>query len=271
MASICHAFPTSRSNRLLQLQQQLQVTVHRRRSRRMMTPKECPLLRVPFPCCSFWRSKGKGGGAELRRLGKAIRSRSSKGAASSDAGEGVHSGYDSDVPIKEARNLKNKMDLFSYCGVLVDDHTMYTWVYTVKNKPDVFDVLNKLYADTAITLSKHPLCCFCWDNAGENFAAAMLKMDDWQRNQFVNINSTRTLAERQGRIQIRVLCNIAWTNMMASGLVQYSMQLISWTSNIELISKCLHVRSYLDLSGWEQMSALLLGMLVVCSSRAASR
>jgi hypothetical protein len=56
-----------------------------------------------------------------------------------------------------------------YCVVLVDDHSRYTWVYTVKNKSDVFDVPKKFYADTAIIRSKHPLCCFRRDNAGENF------------------------------------------------------------------------------------------------------
>ncbi len=63
----------------------------------------------------------------------------------------------------------------NYCVVLVDDHTRYTWVYMVKNKSDVFDVLKKFYADTAIIRSKHPLCCFRRDNAGENFSAAVQK------------------------------------------------------------------------------------------------
>ena len=50
----------------------------------------------------------------------------------------------------------------SHCFVLIDDCTRYTqaWVYTIKNKSDVFDVLKKFYADTAIIRSKHPLCCF---------------------------------------------------------------------------------------------------------------
>jgi hypothetical protein len=38
----------------------------------------------------------------------------------------------------------------SYCVVFIDDCTRYTWVYTIKNKLDVFYVLKKFYADTAI-------------------------------------------------------------------------------------------------------------------------
>ena len=63
----------------------------------------------------------------------------------------------------------------SNCVVLVDDHTRYTWVYTVKNKSDMIDILKKFYADIAIICSKHPLCCFRRDNAGEKFSAAVLK------------------------------------------------------------------------------------------------
>ena len=47
-----------------------------------------------------------------------------------------------------------------YCVVLVDDHSRYTWVYTIKNKSDVFDVLKKFYADTAIIRSKHLFVVF---------------------------------------------------------------------------------------------------------------
>jgi hypothetical protein len=39
----------------------------------------------------------------------------------------------------------------------------------------MIDILKKFYADTAIIRSKHPLCCFRRDNAGENFSAAVLK------------------------------------------------------------------------------------------------
>ena len=106
----------------------------------------------------------------------------------------------------------------SYCVVLIDDCTRYTWVYTIKNKSDVFDVLKKFYADTAIIRSKHPLCCFRRDNAGENFSAAAVKwMTD---NGIQSSSSTPHEPWQNGRaeVQIRVLCNIARTNMIASGL-----------------------------------------------------
>ena len=106
----------------------------------------------------------------------------------------------------------------SYCVVLIDDHTRYTWVYTVKNKSDVLDVLKRFYADTSIIRSKHPLCCFHRDNAGENFSAAAVQwMTD---NGIKSSSSTPHEPWQNGRaeVQIRVLCNIARTNMIASGL-----------------------------------------------------
>ena len=105
-----------------------------------------------------------------------------------------------------------------YCVVLVDDHSRYTWVYTVKNKSDVFDVLKKFYADTAIIRSKHPLCCFRRDNAGENFSAAALK---WMTDNGIKSSSStphEPWQNARAEVQIRVLCNVARTNMIASGL-----------------------------------------------------
>ncbi len=105
-----------------------------------------------------------------------------------------------------------------YCVVLVDDHSRYTWVYTVKNKSDVFDVLKKFYADTAIIRSKHPLCCLHRDNAGENVSAAALK---WTIDNDIKSSSSTPHELWQNATveeQIRVLCNVARTNMIASGL-----------------------------------------------------
>jgi hypothetical protein len=102
--------------------------------------------------------------------------------------------------------------------VLVDDHTRYTWVYTVKHKSDVFDVLKKFYADTAIIRSKHPLCCFRRDNAGENFSGEVSK---WMLDNGIKSSSStphEPWQNARAEVQIRVLCNIARTNMIASGL-----------------------------------------------------
>ena len=74
----------------------------------------------------------------------------------------------------------------SYCVVLVDDCTRYTWVYTIKRKSEVCDVLKKFYADTAVTCSKHPLCCFHRDNAGESFFA---ETKEWMTDNSIKSSS----------------------------------------------------------------------------------
>ena len=105
-----------------------------------------------------------------------------------------------------------------YCCVFVDDHSRYTWVYTVKNKSEVIDVFKKFYADTAIIRSKHPLCCIRRDNAGENMSTAL---KSWLTDKGIRSESSTPFEPWQnGRaeVQIRVLCNIARTNMIASGL-----------------------------------------------------
>ncbi len=58
-------------------------------------------------------------------------------------------------------------------AVFADDHSRYTWGYTVKNKSEVIGVFKKFYADTAIIHSKYPLCCIHCDSAGENMSAAL--------------------------------------------------------------------------------------------------
>jgi hypothetical protein len=106
----------------------------------------------------------------------------------------------------------------SYCCVFVDDHSHYTWVYTVKNKSEVVDVFKKFYADTAIIRSKYPLCCIRRDNAGENMSADLKK---WLTDNGIRSESSTPFEPWQnGRaeVQIRVLCNLARTNMIASGL-----------------------------------------------------
>ena len=105
-----------------------------------------------------------------------------------------------------------------YCCVFVDDHSRYTWVYTVKNKSEVIDVFKKFYADTAILRSKHPLCCIRRDNAGENMSIAL---KNWLTDNGIRSESSTPHEPWQnGRaeVQIRILCNIARTDMIASGL-----------------------------------------------------
>ncbi len=93
-------------------------------------------------------------------------------------------------------------------------------MYTVKNKSGVFDVLKTFYTDTAIIRSKHPLCCFRHGNAGETFSAAAFK---WMTNNGFEPSSSTPHEPWQSRdaraeVQIRVLCNVALTNMIASCL-----------------------------------------------------
>ena len=88
----------------------------------------------------------------------------------------------------------------------------------MKNKSEVIDVFKKFYADTAIIRSKHPLCCIRRDNAGENMSTAL---KSWLTDKGVRSESSTPFEPWQnGRaeVQIRVLCNIARTNMIASGL-----------------------------------------------------
>jgi hypothetical protein len=86
----------------------------------------------------------------------------------------------------------------------------------------VFDLLKSFYADTAIIRSKHPLCCVGRDNAGENFSAAALKWMTNNGNIIMVSNPCHRPHTSHGRmfaeVQIRVLCNVARTNMIASGL-----------------------------------------------------
>ena len=105
-----------------------------------------------------------------------------------------------------------------YCCVFVDDHSRYTWVYTVKTKSEVIDVFKRFYADTAIIRSKHPLCCIRRDNAGENMSNAL---KTWLTDNGIRSETSTPFEPWQnGRaeVQIRILCNIARTNMIASGL-----------------------------------------------------
>ena len=62
---------------------------------------------------------------------------------------------------------------FVLCSKILCRH--YTRVYTIKSKSEFCAVLKKLYADTAIVCSKHPICCFHWDNVCENFSAEAIK------------------------------------------------------------------------------------------------
>ena len=106
----------------------------------------------------------------------------------------------------------------NWCAVIVDDKTRYSWVYTMRNKSDLFNVVKRFYADTAIERNKYPLCCIRRDNAGENTSNNLTQwlVDNGIRSEF----STAYEPWQDGRaeVHIRVLTNIARTNLLASGL-----------------------------------------------------
>ena len=116
-----------------------------------------------------------------------------------------------------------------YCCVFVDDFFRYTWVYTMKQKSEFFDILKRFYADTAVILNKHCFCCLQRDNAGENISTAV---KNWLIESGIKSeNSTAHEPWQNGRaeVQMRVLCNIARTNMIASGLTgKFWARLTSW-------------------------------------------
>ncbi len=88
----------------------------------------------------------------------------------------------------------------------------------VKNKSEVIDDFKMFYAGTAIIHSKHLLCCIRLDNAGE-YMSTVLKI--WLTDKVIRSESSTPFEPWQnGRaeVQIRVLCNITRTNMIASGL-----------------------------------------------------
>jgi hypothetical protein len=81
----------------------------------------------------------------------------------------------------------------TYC-VLIEDCTLYTWVYTIKNKSDVFDVLKKFNADTATIRCKHPLCCFRLTMRAR--ISQHMQSNGWrQRYPNIFVDSARALAE----------------------------------------------------------------------------
>ena len=88
----------------------------------------------------------------------------------------------------------------------------------MKQKSKFFDILKRFYADIAVIRSKHRFCCLQRDNTGENMSTAV---KNWLiENGIKSENLTAYEPWQNGRaeVQIRVLCNIARTNMIASGL-----------------------------------------------------
>jgi hypothetical protein len=106
----------------------------------------------------------------------------------------------------------------NYGVVFVCDKTRFSWVYTIKHKSELFKIIKRFYADTAIIRQQYPLCCIRRDNSGENKSQDLL---DWLTEKGIRSEySTAYEPWQDGRaeVHIRVLSNIARTNLIASGL-----------------------------------------------------
>ena len=105
-----------------------------------------------------------------------------------------------------------------YCAVFVDHFTRYCWVYMLKDNSEMPEIVKQFVADTALIRKDYPLCCLRRDNAGENVSQAL---EAWLRDKGIRSEkSTPHEPWQNGKAEnhIKVLCNIARTNMVASGL-----------------------------------------------------
>jgi hypothetical protein len=123
-----------------------------------------------------------------------------------------------------------------YCCVFVNDCSRYSWCYTMKKKSEVLSTVQRFYADTAILRQNFPLCCLRRDNAGENSSKAFT---EWLNEKGIRSEfSTAFEPWQDGRaeVHIRVICNIARTNMIASGLKgRFWARALSYTTDISNI------------------------------------
>ena len=55
-----------------------------------------------------------------------------------------------------------------YCAVFVDHFSRYCWVYMLKDKSEMPEIVKQFVADTALIRKDYPLHCLRRDNAGEN-------------------------------------------------------------------------------------------------------
>jgi hypothetical protein len=123
-----------------------------------------------------------------------------------------------------------------YCAVFVDHHTRYNWVYMLKEKSEMPDILKQFYADTALIRKRFPLLCLFRDGAGENVSVEIIS---WMREKGIHSEkSTPHEPWQNGKAenQIKVLLNIARTNLIASGLSnRYWARAISYAADVSNI------------------------------------
>ncbi len=66
-----------------------------------------------------------------------------------------------------------------YCAAFVDHFTRHWWVYMLKDKREMPEIVKQCVADTALIGKDYPLCCLRRDNAGENVSQAL---EAWLRD-----------------------------------------------------------------------------------------
>ena len=120
-----------------------------------------------------------------------------------------------------------------YCAVFVDHFTRYSWVYMLKDKSEMPEVVKQFVADTALIRRDYPLLCLRRDNAGENISQ---ELEAWLRDKGIRSEkSTPHEPWQNGKAEnhIKVLCNIARTNMVASGLAgKYWARAITYAADV---------------------------------------
>ena len=120
-----------------------------------------------------------------------------------------------------------------YCAVFVDHFTRYCWVYMLKEKSEMPEIVKQFVADTALIRKDYPLRCLRRDNAGENVSQ---HLEGWLRDKGIRSEkSTPHEPWQNGKAEnhIKVLCNIARTNMIASGLAgRYWARAITYAADV---------------------------------------
>ena len=120
-----------------------------------------------------------------------------------------------------------------YCAVFVDHFSRYCWVYMLKDKSEMPDIVKQFVADTALIRKDNPLLCLRRDNAGENVSRVL---EVWLRDKGIRSEkSTPHEPWQNGKAEnhIKVLLNIARTNMVASGLSgKYWARAITYAADI---------------------------------------
>ena len=123
-----------------------------------------------------------------------------------------------------------------YCAVFVDHFSRYCWVYMLKDKSEMPEIVKQFVADTALIRKDYPLHCLRRDNAGENVSRVL---EAWLRDKGIRSEkSTPHEPWQNGKAEnhIKVLLNIARTNMVASGLSdKYWARAITYAADISNI------------------------------------